>query len=437
MGSRASKASWVKSVLTLQLPTRRLGLALALMVTVWVLGFPWFIDVLLLPLLVIMVWRVPIPRVTLVLVSSWLSLGLAEAGLRILARWGQPASPYYRPEEQVIRRNHYEPGVNIVFDMPHGDLVTVEPGLRSQIAEPRRVRFRTDSLGYRNDTEFSDQRVLIVGDSFVVGSGNRQEALLANVLERECGLRTYSLGFPVSPPGLLRRIREFLKSMSSVTPPEVLLFIFEGNDFATPSGLSERDHSIVPPRYDQLKIRWIHRLGFHIGNRVFSVTRQLINRAQLPDDGFVEVATIAGKSVGFLGSYIDTALAADPQFELPTELHDIAARLRGVFFIPTKYRVYQRWIEQRPDRSLSEPAPALIELRRHFTPLHVPVVDLTPALRQAAATALAAGEFVYWRDDSHWNARGVEAAAAGVVRFLKAESAGRPKTPSMTAGEEP
>ena len=48
----------------------------------------------------------------------------------------------------------------------------------------------------------------------------------------------------------------------------------------------------------------------------------------------------------------------------------------------------------------------------------LPLLDLTPALRTAAARALAQGEFVFWPDDTHWNAAGIRAAADALAPFL-------------------
>jgi hypothetical protein len=51
----------------------------------------------------------------------------------------------------------------------------------------------------------------------------------------------------------------------------------------------------------------------------------------------------------------------------------------------------------------------------------IPFLDLTPALERA----VAAGENVYFPDDSHWNARGQDLGAAELARFLEADT--RPK----------
>ncbi|MBM3561390.1 MAG: hypothetical protein FJX53_16260, partial [Alphaproteobacteria bacterium] len=45
-------------------------------------------------------------------------------------------------------------------------------------------------------------------------------------------------------------------------------------------------------------------------------------------------------------------------------------------------------------------------------------VDLTPSLAEAAQAGLAHGRLVYWRDDTHWNAAGIDVAAAAIAASL-------------------
>jgi hypothetical protein len=77
-----------------------------------------------------------------------------------------------------------------------------------------------------------------------------------------------------------------------------------------------------------------------------------------------------------------------------------------VILVPSKYTVYQPLIKDAAKTNKSE---ALDELQKDLQ--GVPVVNTTPALRQAAADGIEHGKFLYWRDDTHWNADGVRVAA--------------------------
>ena len=48
----------------------------------------------------------------------------------------------------------------------------------------------------------------------------------------------------------------------------------------------------------------------------------------------------------------------------------------------------------------------------------ITALDLRPALRKEAARLLPRGEFVWWRDDTHWNGHGHVAAARAIHEAL-------------------
>ena len=79
-------------------------------------------------------------------------------------------------------------------------------------AEPRRVRYKTDSMGFRNDADYHNEPVLLVGDSFIAGSGNTQEDLLSAQLERDCGLPAYNLAFPGELHSYVRYVQGFFRT---------------------------------------------------------------------------------------------------------------------------------------------------------------------------------------------------------------------------------
>jgi len=84
-------------------------------------------------------------------------------------------------------------------------------------------------------------------------------------------------------------------------------------------------------------------------------------------------------------------------------------------FLPTKYRVYAPHLDDGPVTGLRHLHwQATENLARS---LGVPAYDMTPHLAAAAESALESGDFVYWRDDTHWNGLGT-ATVAGVLSDL-------------------
>lgn len=89
-----------------------------------------------------------------------------------------------------------------------------------------------------------------------------------------------------------------------------------------------------------------------------------------------------------------------------------------VVLAPKKHTVYGRWLEQRRDEESG--AESLARIAAALEAKRVPVVNLTEALRTEAEIELAAGRFVYFLDDTHWNAAGIAAAARVIAPALRA-----------------
>jgi hypothetical protein len=87
-----------------------------------------------------------------------------------------------------------------------------------------------------------------------------------------------------------------------------------------------------------------------------------------------------------------------------------------VVLAPKKHTVYGPLLE--PGRDGESGAQSLARIASGLAAQRVPVIDLTPALRAAAAAALPDGRYVYFLDDTHWNAAGIAAAARVIARRL-------------------
>jgi hypothetical protein len=85
-----------------------------------------------------------------------------------------------------------------------------------------------------------------------------------------------------------------------------------------------------------------------------------------------------------------------------------------VILVPNKLTVYYPLLENGPP-PMPEDRLYVNLLERNLSAASIPVVNLTPALRQAAAEALASNTLVYHADDTHWNALGVRAAAEAIA----------------------
>ncbi len=118
--------------------------------------------------------------------------------------------------------------------------------------------------------------------------------------------------------------------------------------------------------------------------------------------------------------------------ELRAELAERGVEL--VFFpVPVKAQVYPGKLLRPGGFGAADSAdrlpienPSFPELVRRLREAGVPVYDALPDLRAAALE----GEPLYFATDTHWNARGMRVAAAGLARFLERETGLSPQPPA-------
>jgi hypothetical protein len=86
-----------------------------------------------------------------------------------------------------------------------------------------------------------------------------------------------------------------------------------------------------------------------------------------------------------------------------------------VVIVPNKYTVYRHLFED--GQSLPEYGEELVDRNEStLRSLKIPVINLTPILKTHAEAGIDRREYVYWRNDTHWNKRGISIAAEEIVR---------------------
>ena len=84
-----------------------------------------------------------------------------------------------------------------------------------------------------------------------------------------------------------------------------------------------------------------------------------------------------------------------------------------VVLVPGKYAVY-RPLLMNPKPVEPETGDYLERLEHQLRAEGIAVINLTPVFAVAAARSLDRGEYLYWLEDIHWNARGIALAGATV-----------------------
>lgn len=371
-------------------------------------GLPEWLFATLVILLGILYYRIGVfgamtVSLTLVVITVVYGLALKITGLE--------DSIYFRPDEKYARfdyaNNHrsYQANVRLDTTMPHGDLraMTTE-----DIAEPRHMIFNTDSRGFRNERDYHGQRYVLVGDSFVAGNSNSQPDLLYAQLLAAYGVDTYSSAYQGNLADYAAYIRSFQRRYGNGF--RVLLFIFEGNDFEESRARPEYALARFGRRYYSLFSE------FNTYRVTMSLYKRLTRGRAIREGSAIELVELGGKKMAFFRQYIEvTRRASWPEPEgFEQTLAELKPVLDYVYFIPTKYRVYEKYLEL--DGAL--PNAQWDYLNGLCRKYQLRCRNLTGPLIRESDALLKQGEFTWWRDDTHWNRHGIAVAARAVATDL-------------------
>jgi len=351
-------------------------------------------------------------------IFSWILAGTIE--LAFLSGYG-----FYRPHERLNycradNRPRYKSNKTIRMNVPHGDLAALSLNEVPMENITRKVEFYTDSIGFRNRRNYKPGDEVLVGDSFIVGSGGTQEDTLAEQLQT-LGIPSYSAAHPGIPMDYWSFLQELDDSIGE--RPKIHLFIFEGNDWG---------HAAEPRRCSPLKLGpWETYLAFLRNTSLFRLTfvagERFMGKTMESGTGRKKVKAweLNGRLMAFNAEYINGTLSVSQGTDrgLEAAIDKMRDRIKATYFIPTKYRVYRDWLSPAAralarDNRAELPHARWDQLERLCRDAGLKCIDLTPALKAAAGEALKKGEFIYWTDDTHWKADGIRVAAEAVKTVL-------------------
>lgn len=312
----------------------------------------------------------------------------------------------------------------------YGDLAAMAG--REEWRETRDITFETDDHGFRNSIRAGDDPrpldIIMLGDSFGVGTGVSQEKTWFSLLQSRHGLVGYNLSVDGESPW-----QEYITLCLEVDRlnlkpgTQVLWSFFEGNDL---------DDAYLPiynvadlPRPSSVAgiIRSFRDFRYR------SPLRQLLLRDGAPRDKVIR-RELGQDNVLFYQDCVDASartaesIQSHPNFgqmkDTISAMRKIAEQKKlriAIIFIPDKSRIYN-WILDGADPWTEDLAPSpfaqsLSEIagREGFT-----FLDLTQPLYQAARDAYSKEprSLIWWKDDTHWNDLGHEVAAAAVYESL-------------------
>lgn len=283
----------------------------------------------------------------------------------------------------------------------------------------------SDEFGFRNrpPTMGKAYSVIVVGDSFMM-AGARMEDTFAGMLESRTGLLVYN--YAVDGRGPLWPMAQFLASPRFKTnpPPMVVWGLLErdlpglaySEEVAIQIGIRPRTSiRAMHLKPDTLKRELSDTAASaQVAARLWSyVTGLLATSSEVP------VIEAADHSMLFYKPAI-VSMSRPVDFVAVSNIAETVARVaemcrnRGselvVVLIPDKERVY---VERLPNAAgEGQVAPSILgALESLLESRNVKAVNLLPIFRAHALR----GEALYWRDDTHWNSRGIELAVESLV----------------------
>lgn len=364
-------------------------------------------------------------RLCLSLSSLVLTLVLVDVGLRMIS------FPYYRPHEKYIERWPPMPLVERYFPGSHGrmlsygDLAAMAGDKTVRCA--RRIEFVADEYGFCNmpasDQTVSNYQVLLLGDSFAVGTGNTFTNTVAWYLQSKHGIRTYNLALAgASPWSQMANLMIELPRLKPKLCRQTLavLLLFPGND------LDEDCYAVFNSGdwpWKSRRLQMVRRIKTRVAKDpiVVAVRRALCGRNVLinprSEEHLVKKGEYQGVPMLFYEPYRRVAARTKKDIGAHANILCLENVLTGmknaceeygvefvVCMIPSKENVYLDGA-----RSKKNPGSAGEAFCDICTRQGICFYDLTqPIASRAEAVFREKKSLLWWPDDSHWNANGHE-----------------------------
>lgn len=354
---------------------------------------------------------------------------------------------YYRPHDrfnkvshaQPLELHHYNPNTQY-SGWAYGDLAAQSGYLEGK--ETKFVEFIIDELGFRNPIGQKNKRndIIIIGDSFGVGTGTTQDSTPAYLLAQLTHKEIYNLSYPAMPFMELTRLALEIDDIQKTSSPTLLWFIFAGNDLEEcpenyPLFLQHIENDVSFPNL--FKTHLLQDLKLRLANYYRKAPlRGIIKRAFYHSEKNNQVITqtlASGKTIYFRRDYIKSiqqsqeAINHHPSFDcfkqsirtgkLFAEQQGLALKM---IYIPCKYEIYASFADGKKEWF---PPPYPSGFNRTFrdlmNELGIDYVDVTPHfIDEAERLWKEKKKILWWRDDTHLNSKGNELLAKVIAKHF-------------------
>jgi acetyltransferase AlgX (SGNH hydrolase-like protein) len=291
--------------------------------------------------------------------------------------------------------------------------------------------FTTDNFGYRNVPSPDPVQALLFGSSFSYGWGLNDADTLSAQLSSLSGCRVYNAAVPDPARQLpsAKEIRELAEKLG-MKHGFVIIERVERLGLLPASARTRRWEAAARrlPGYSHLRalaqsaltmtqkgsLQLLLEHAFH----------QLQNDLVLPNP-HASLVTKADLVTGdWMLFYADEVKLYRAQHTSSVEYWDnLNVELRRdnlalvVLLVPNKYTVYHPFLID-PGLLKFDPGRSLVYTEVALRQAGVSTFDVTPLFMEQAELAIGDRSYLYFRDDSHWNAAGVRVAAEALQKVL-------------------
>ncbi|MEM7395503.1 MAG: hypothetical protein AAF492_24490, partial [Verrucomicrobiota bacterium] len=288
--------------------------------------------------------------------------------------------------------------------------------------------------GFRNDPKVEETwSLVLIGDSFGVGSGTTQNETMAAVLRQKAHIPTYNLSQVGSINQHLLNLQLEFNRLSLRENAVVALLAFGGNDLRERHlDVMSADRLTPNSAFGTFRQKWQSYKRRTVFRKLFHPPPPQTGGEQIRAHPSVTFKTNCSQRVLFHNPYIEAhAMRSEdlkreknyPLFQ--SSIEHLAAfcaekKLRlCVFNMPTKAEVYG-WMLS-PEKTAHEPSGFSEVLAEECHRQQIAYVDLGPELFQQAKDLHASdcSALLWWRDDTHINPRGHAAVAGLMAKHVK------------------
>ncbi|MDH5516031.1 MAG: hypothetical protein OEY45_12820 [Gammaproteobacteria bacterium] len=290
------------------------------------------------------------------------------------------------------------------------------------IPHPNRykVDVQYDSNGFRNDREYQNADIAVIGDSFVEAAIIPLDKSLVKLLESRLNVPTVNLGQIAY--GFKQELEVLKRYALPLSPKLVVWALFGGNDLRDVDAYEKDLENFGQPAEAQpLTNRLFTRNLLVASSNILSTVFRIRPGSIAFDKSGLFPRNDSKRERVYFGQTSDPW--TDHQWDVATDTLITAKHLSNegaadfvVVYIPRKYRIYRDYIEVDPTTSIAgwDVAPLPEALARWCAEHGIEFIDTTPRL----AEVVAKGIHPYFIDDVHWNALGHEIAADTIIEYL-------------------